>query len=88
MSDTYCTMRQLGAAFGVSSHFIGRVLKQLGLRTPDGKPSCRAQDNGLVKVVQGPQSWIPLWLWHRELTTALLEQAGFQAVSSLAEDDT
>ncbi len=87
MSDTFCTMRSLGAVFGVSSHFIGRVLKEMGLRTPDGQPSCRAQENGLVKLVQGPQSWIPLWLWHRELTTALLQEAGFEAVSSLAEDD-
>ena len=88
MSDTFCTMRSLGAVCGVSSHTIGRALKQMGLRAPDGQPSCRAQEAGLVKLVQGPQSWIPLWLWHRELTTALLEEAGFEAVSSLAEDDT
>ena len=87
MSDRFCTMRQLGADFGVSSHFIGRVLKQIGLRTPGGQPSCRAQDNGLVKLAKGPQPWIPLWLWHKERTTALLEEAGFEAVSSVAEDD-
>jgi len=79
MSDRFCTMRQLGAEFGVSSHVIGRALKEMGLRTPDGQPSCRAQENGLVKLAVGPQPWIPLWLWHKERTTALLEEAGFEA---------
>ena len=78
MNDTFCTMRSLGAEFGVSSHFIGRLLKEMGLRTPDGQPSYRAQDNGLVKLAVGPQPWIPLWLWHKELTTALLVDAGFE----------
>lgn len=87
MSDRFCSMRELGADFNVSSHVIGRALKEMGLRTPDGKPSYRAQDNGLVMQAAGPQPWIPLWLWHRELTTALLEDAGFEAVSSLTGDD-
>jgi hypothetical protein len=37
MNDTFCTMRHLGAVFGVSSRFIGRALKEMGLRTPDGQ---------------------------------------------------
>ena len=85
MNDTFCTMRSLGAVFGVSSHFIGRVLKEMGLRTPDGQPSYQAQEAGLVKLAEGPQPWLRLWLWHKERTTALLEKAGF--ISSLAEDD-
>ena len=87
MNNTFCTMRQLGEVFGVSSHVIGRALKQMGLRTQDGKPTYRAQENGLVMLAAGPQPWVPLWLWHRELTTALLEDAGFECISSLAEDD-
>ena len=89
MSDrfSFSTMRQLGEIFGVSSHVVGRALKQMGLRTPDGKPTYRAQDDGLVMLAAGPQPWVPLWLWHRELTTALLEEAGFEAVSSVVEND-
>jgi hypothetical protein len=87
MSYTYCTMRELGEVFAVSSHFIGRVLKEMGLRTPDGQPSYQAQEAGLVKLAEGrPQPWVRHWLWHRERTTALLEKVGF--ISSLVEDDT
>jgi hypothetical protein len=78
MNNTFCTMRQLGAVFGVSSHFIGRVLKEMGLRMPDGQPSCRAQEAGLVKLAEGSQPWIQFWLWHKKRTTALLEEAGFK----------
>jgi hypothetical protein len=80
-------MRQLGADFAVSSHFIGRALKEMGLRTQDGHPSYQVQEAGLVKLAKGPQPWVPLWLWHKERTTALLEDAGFLAVSSVVEDN-
>ena len=92
MNDTFCTMRNLGTVFGVSSHVIGRALKQMNLRTQDGQPSYLAQENGLVKLAEGPQPWIPLWLWHKERTVALLEGVGFEVVekgvSPLAGDDT
>jgi len=78
MHDEFCTMRKLGALFGVTSHVIGRELKGLGLRTSDGQPSCRARESGLAKLVEGPQPWIPLWVWHREMTVAILEGAGFE----------
>jgi hypothetical protein len=78
MSDVFCTMRNLGAVFDVSSHVIGRTLKGLGLRTQDGQPSEQAKESGLVKQVAGPQSWVSLWLWHRERTVAILEEVGFE----------
>jgi hypothetical protein len=77
--DTYCTMRSLGTIFGASSHAIGRALKAMGLHTAEGQPSYRAQEAGLVKLVAGPQSWIPLWLWHKEQVIGLLKKAGFVA---------
>ena len=89
MND-FCTMRNVGAVFGVSSHFIGRALKELGLRTRDGKPSDRAKESGLVEAFAGPQPWITLWLWHRERTVALLEEVGFELSEqpcSLSGDD-
>ena len=81
MSDRFSTMRQLGEVFGVSSH-VSVGLETVGLRMPDGKPSCRRQENGLVKLAVGPQPWIPLWLWHKERTAALLKEAGFEAVET------
>jgi hypothetical protein len=82
MNDDYCTMRSLGVYFGVSSHTIGRALKSLRVRTRDGQPTPRAKECGLVKLVEGPQPWVPLWLWHREMTVAILEGAGWKRADS------
>jgi hypothetical protein len=46
MSDEVCTMRRFGVAFGVTSHAIGKKLKEIGLRTADGKLSGAAFDGG------------------------------------------
>ena len=51
------------------------------------QPSYRAQEAGLVKLVEGPQPWLSLWLWHKERTTALLEKAGFEAGEKGGMDD-
>jgi hypothetical protein len=90
MSDAFCTMRNLGAVFDVSSHVIGRALKGLGLRTQDGQPSDQAKEIALVKEVNGPQPWVSLWLWHRDRTVALLEEVGFEPADqpcSVSGDD-
>src|SRR5437763_1249425 len=39
MSDEFWTMKEIGVALGVTSHVIGKRLKEIGLRTADGKPS-------------------------------------------------
>jgi hypothetical protein len=44
MCQEFCTMKEIGQLFGVSSHTIGKQLKELGLRTKDGKPSREAFD--------------------------------------------
>ena len=42
MPDEFQTMREIGRTFfGVSSHTVGRKLRELGLRTTDGKPPTR-----------------------------------------------
>jgi hypothetical protein len=38
MSD-YVTMKELGKLFGTTSHVVGRTLKEVGLRTKEGKPT-------------------------------------------------
>jgi hypothetical protein len=89
MTDTFCSMRSLGAMLGVSSHVVGRVLKGLGLRTPDGQPSPAAKESGLVTQAEGPQHWIKLWLWHEERTLAILEAANLEnpSASPLSGDE-
>lgn len=75
MPNEFSTMREIGRLFGVTNHTIGRKLKELGLRTTDGKPTCEAFTRGLVG-----QKWTDdhkhyCWVWHTERTVPLLEQA-------------
>ena len=49
MPNEFEIMREIGKVFGVSSHTVGRKLKELGLRTTDGKPSSEAFARGLVE---------------------------------------
>jgi len=81
MSDQYWTMREIGALFGITSHKVGKTLKELGYRTPDGRPSQRAFDEGYVQQRWGfERQEIYNWAWHKDKVTALLEQAGLERV--------
>lgn len=42
INDGFGTMKELGQQLGLTSHQVGKLLKQLGYRTPDGKPSAIA----------------------------------------------
>ena len=46
MSEEFLTMKELGHAFNMTSHQIGKKLKVLGFRTNDGRPSKLAFDGG------------------------------------------
>lgn len=77
MPNEFQTMRDLGRAFfGVSSHTVGRKLKELHLRTTEGKPSSEAFSRGLVlrKFTDDHQNYC--WVWHAAKTVPLLERAG------------
>jgi hypothetical protein len=71
MSD-YVTMKDLGQELGLSSHQIGRKLKDLGLRTDDGRPSNLAFDCGFVAQKWTQDHTHYLWAWHRGLTLKTL----------------
>ena len=80
MPNDYATMKEIGAVFAISSHGVGKKLKELGLRTLDGKPSSEAYRQGLVQ-----QRWTHdhahyCWAWHWEKTVALLREAGCREV--------
>lgn len=85
MKDDYWTMREIGRLFDLSSHKIGKKLKQLGYRTPDGKPSHKAFDEALVKQRWADDQPVYLWAWHRDKTVAVLEQAGLEKSRDVAE---
>jgi len=72
-SARYMTMRQLGTLFGVSSHVIGRKLKEVGLRSAEGHPTDKAKDGFFTKTVVVEQGFT-LDLWHQENSLAVLRQ--------------
>jgi hypothetical protein len=79
MENEYLTMREIGKSFGVTSHRVGKALKDLGYRNEKGQPSQRAFDEAFVA-----QRWaedrpeIYLWAWHGRKTTDLLKSAGWK----------
>lgn len=80
-NNHYRSMKELGRAFGVSSHKIGRMLKDLGLRTEKGKPSRKAFQEGYVTQRWAEERFgVYMWVWHAEKTAAVLERAGLKQV--------
>jgi hypothetical protein len=75
--NEYATMTSIAAQFAEqTSHSVGKALKRLDLRLPNGDPSDQAKALGLVYMTEGPEPWIPLWLWHEEKTIGILEADG------------
>lgn len=74
----FWTMKQIGAVFGVSSHVVGRKLKELGCRTSEGKPSAEAFNKKLVQQKFTDDLADYLWAWDRDRTIRLLEGAGME----------
>ena len=86
--DEYKSMKELGQEFGLTSHKIGRTLKDIGLRTEEGKPSHTAFEQGYVKRRWAEQrSDIYLWVWHYDKTVAALESAGVKRVNTKPQVD-
>jgi hypothetical protein len=79
-------MREIGRLFGITSHKVGKKLKKVGLRTPQGRPSQRAFEEGYVQQRWGfERQEIYNWTWHKDKTIALLEEAGFERVEDVDE---
>ena len=73
--NEFATMKDIGAAFGMTSHKVGKLLKEHGLRTADGRPSPKSFDSGLV-AQKFDESGHYLWSWQVAAITSLLEQSG------------
>jgi hypothetical protein len=78
MSEVFLSLTELGKLYGVSSHQIGKWLKQVGLRTKDNKPSPRAFKEGYVEQRGSTQPGTYYWIWHGEKTLKVLTEAGFK----------
>jgi len=84
MND-YWTLTELGTLFGVSSHVVGRTLKEIGLRTPTGQPTNEAISTDLARKFEGPQPWIALWKWDRKRVVPYLEAGGLERADDHVE---
>ena len=82
MKSDYSTMKEIGEEFGVTSHKIGKVLKDLGYRTDKGRPSDKAFEECLVNQRWTDDSFNYLWAWDREKTIGILEKAGLRKVNN------
>lgn len=90
MTDFF-TMKELGAKLGgMSSHVIGRKLKELGLRTGEGKPSRQAFEQQLVSQRFTDDGSHYLWAWSERTIHLLAElrskTKGGKGDESLASD--
>jgi hypothetical protein len=68
----YMTMRDIGGRLGMTSHQIGRTLKAMGLRTPEGRPSRMAFEAGLCEQRWAPDGEHYVWAWHGEKVLQML----------------
>jgi hypothetical protein len=74
MSDDYQTMKELGATFGMTCHEVGKKLKELGLRTRDGRPTREAFKGGYCSQRWTQDGQHYCWAWHGEKTVKLLQE--------------
>jgi hypothetical protein len=71
----HLSQTQLGELFGVTSHTVGKWLKNLGLRDEAGSPTKKAHDGRFCKqTIAGDKG--SLWVWESVNTVAALKDAG------------
>lgn len=80
----YSTMKELGTIFGTTSHKVGRKLREMGLRTRDGKPSPTAFRAGLCGQRWTHDHTNYCWAWHTEKVTKMIRENGFGEVTRVA----
>lgn len=81
-------MKEIGQAFGTTSHQVGKKLKELGLRTTDGKPSYEAFQAGLCDQRWTQDMMHYCWAWHGERIVKLLQENGFGGSDAKRQDGT
>lgn len=71
----YMSLRQLGELYGVTSHKVGKWLKDLELRDEEGLPTKKAHDGRYCKQTSAGEK-CTLWVWEAEKTVAVLKNDG------------
>lgn len=74
LNDDYLSLEEIGLFLGTTSHRIGRLLKALGYRTLDGKPSNKAIRVGLAQKRYGHYTTDRyVWAWHKKKIFPILK---------------
>jgi len=77
MSDDFVSLTELGELYGVTSHKVGRWLKDLGLRDQSGRPSREAFSDGFVAQRESTRPGTYFYVWNLAKTTVLLDKMGY-----------
>lgn len=82
-ANAFKTMRTLGHACDLTSHQVGKVLRDAGFRDTNGKPTLLAYARGIVRPyklqISGKQAY--LWLESAVLPLAKQRAASHNAAS-------
>ena len=75
-NNIYVSISELATYFGLGRGTMGKLLKRLGLRTAEGRPSGAAFEGEFVQAA--PSGWNDgyFYKWHMEKTLAALAAAG------------
>jgi hypothetical protein len=79
-------MKEIGLLFGKTSHKVGKRLKEMGLRTADGKPSREAFEAGFVEQRWTSDNLNYCWAWHAEKAIKLLQESGLGDSEAKGQD--
>ena len=71
--NEYLSLTEIGKVYGVSSHAVGRWLKNLGLRTESGQPSAQAFNENYVSQRPSTQPQTYFYVWDAEKTLGILD---------------
>ncbi len=71
----HMSLTQLGELFGVTSHKIGKWLKDLDLRDEESLPTKKAHEGRYCKQTSAGEK-CTLWVWETEKTVAVLKKEG------------
>lgn len=74
--SAFATLTEIGKIYGVSAQFVGRWLKNMGLRREDGRPSTDALKQGFVLERPLDHGGF-FYLWHEAKTTHELDMMGY-----------
>jgi exosome complex RNA-binding protein Rrp4 len=75
--DVWVNQTTLGKQFGLSAVAIGKKLKELGLRSEDGKPTDRALSEEYCKSTP-LKDGTPFFMWHKQKVAELMQASGHQ----------